>query len=64
MTLLSSSLNSSQSNLAWDHKRQEMAIHSLLPINNEVLALQVWDEAAIAARGAALFERARKIWPR
>ncbi|MGU3661521.1 DUF262 domain-containing protein [Methylobacterium fujisawaense] len=64
MTLLSSALNSAQSNLGWDHKRQEMASHSLLPINNEVLALPTWDEAAIAARGAVLFERARKIWPR
>lgn len=64
MTLLSSALNSAQSNLPWEHKRQEMANHSLLPINNEVLVLLTWDEATIAARGATLFEKALKIWPR
>ena len=64
MTLLSSALNSAQSNSAWGYKRQEMAKHSLLPINNEVLSLTTWDETAIAARGDTLFARALIVWPR
>jgi hypothetical protein len=64
LTILSTSLNSAQSNLAWDRKRPEMAKHSLLPLNQEVLSTTVWDEAAIFRRGEALFEKALKIWPR
>ena len=64
MTMLSTALNSAQSNSAWDLKRVEMGNHSILPINNEVLTKAVWDEAAIAARAKALFDRALTIWTR
>jgi uncharacterized protein DUF262/uncharacterized protein DUF1524 len=64
LTLLSTGLNSSQSNLTWDQKKQEIRIHSLLPINQRFLEIPVWDEDAITMRGEDLFERARTIWRR
>jgi uncharacterized protein with ParB-like and HNH nuclease domain len=64
MTVLSLALNTSQSNLPWDQKRKEMAIHSLLPINQVVLDLPVWDEATILARCEDLFGRALTVWQR
>jgi hypothetical protein len=64
LTLLSSALNSSQSNLAWEYKRPEMAKHSLLPINQDVLTAAAWNEDTILKRGESLFSRAIKIWPR
>ena len=38
--------------------------HSLLPINQQLHEIEVWDEEAIANRGNALLERALKLWPR
>lgn len=64
LTLLSTSLNSVQSNLAWEQKKSEIRIHSLLPINQSLLEIPVWDEDAITKRGEDLFERARTIWRR
>ena len=64
MTLLSSALNSAQSNLPWDQKRKEMAKHSLLPINQSLLESPVWTESEILKRGEELFSRALKIWER
>ena len=64
MTLLSSALNSAQSNLPWEEKKPEMAKHSLLPINQPVLSSPVWNEDTILQRGVDLFTRALKIWER
>ena len=64
MTILSTALNASQSNMPWDQKRKEMAIHSLLPINQTVLDAPIWDETTILARGEDLFGRALKVWQR
>jgi hypothetical protein len=64
LTILSSGLNSAQSNSAWDTKRGEMAKHSLLPINQYILTTPIWDEEAILQRGEDLFARAVKIWSR
>jgi len=61
LTILSSALNTAQSNLPWDQKRKEMAKYSLLPINQMVLDAPVWDEATILARGEELFGRALKV---
>jgi len=36
LTLLSTGLNSAQSNLPWDEKRPEMIKHSLLPISQNL----------------------------
>ena len=64
LTILSSALNSSQSNYGWHQKRPEMMIHSLLPINQALLETRTWDEAAILKRGEELFQRALGIWKR
>ena len=62
LTILSTALNTAQSNLAWKEKRPELMKHSLLPINQALQAQETWDEAAILARGEALFARALQIW--
>jgi Protein of unknown function (DUF1524) len=64
LTILSSGLNSAQSNLGWEKKRPEMAKHSLLPINQNLLQKKTWDEDEIAKRGSELFDRAKRIWAR
>jgi uncharacterized protein with ParB-like and HNH nuclease domain len=62
LTILSTGLNSAQSNCGWDQKRPEMIKHSLLPINLSLLETKPWDEAAILTRGQELFQRALHIW--
>jgi uncharacterized protein with ParB-like and HNH nuclease domain len=62
LTILSSGLNSAQSNYGWKQKRPELMKHSLLPLNQSLLKLEQWNEAAIQSRGGELFERAVKIW--
>lgn len=64
LTILSTPLNSAQSNLPWNQKRPEMMKHSLLPINQDLLETMDWDETAILKRGEELFERALQIWRR
>ena len=64
LTLLSTALNSAQSNLGWTLKRPEMMKHSLLPINQALSEMDVWDDEAIACRGKQLFQCALTIWPR
>jgi uncharacterized protein DUF1524 len=64
LTILSAALNSAQSNSAWNDKRSAMAKHSLLPINQDLLRLERWNEAEIHKRALSLFERALVIWPR
>lgn len=64
LTILSQALNSAASNAPWREKKPELLRHSLLPINQQLHETKVWDEAAIQERGAALFERALKLWPR
>ncbi|WGJ16371.1 DUF262 domain-containing protein [Methylocapsa sp. D3K7] len=64
LTILSTGLNAAQSNYGWDQKRREMKKHSLLPINQNLLEMPVWDETTILERGEELFERALHIWCR
>lgn len=64
LTILSAGLNAAQSNYGWKQKRPAMMKYSLLPINQTLSDLDVWDEAAISKRGVDLFKRALKIWPR
>jgi uncharacterized protein with ParB-like and HNH nuclease domain len=64
LTILSTALNTAQSNLAWHLKCPEMMKHSLLPINQTLWGTTVWDEEAILKRGEELFERALEIWER
>ncbi len=62
LTVLSTGLNSAQSNLPWSQKRPEMMKHSLLPINQGLLETTIWDEAAIITRGTSLFTMALNLW--
>ncbi len=64
LTILSSGLNSSQSNCGWDQKRPKLMKNSLLPINQMLCETTAWDESAIRKRGESLFEQAVRIWPR
>ena len=64
LTILTQGLNSSVSNSEWGAKKPELLQHSLLPINQQLHAADVWDEAAIAKRGEDLLSRALKLWPR
>jgi hypothetical protein len=64
LTILSSGLNSAQSNLPWNKKRPEMLKHSLLPINQSLAALTDWNEETILQRGQEHASRAMKLWPR
>ena len=64
LTVLSRALNSAQSNSAWVAKKPELMRHSLLPINQMLYDVEVWDEQAIAGRGEQLLERALRLWPR
>lgn len=64
LTILSQPLNSALSNAKWSDKKAALIEASLLPINLQLHSLHEWHEDAIAKRGAALFERARAVWPR
>lgn len=64
LTILTTGLNSAQSNLAWKQKKPELLKHSLLPINQALAEVAEWNESTIAARGEALLAKATKIWSR
>ena len=64
LTILSSSLNTAQSNYTWAKKKPEMMKHSLLPINQDLFALDEWTEETIRNRAEGLFKRANTIWVR
>jgi len=66
LTLLTKPMNSIQSNSGWPEKRAlllDPERGSLLVLNKEVTAVDEWNEAAIEARGTALFSLAATIWP-
>ena len=62
LTLLTSALNTSNSNAAFEVKMPKLRAHASLALNRELNGYDEWDEAAITHRGSALFETARKIW--
>ncbi len=64
LTLLTKELNPSVSNGPWLKKRDEILKHSALNLNRPFQNVSTWDEAAIELRSAALFDIAKKIWPR
>jgi len=64
LTLLTDKLNPAASNAAWPKKRDEILKHSILKLNLRLKDAATWDEEAIRARGAELFEHAKAIWPR
>jgi len=66
LTLVNEKLNPALSNAAWASKRQELAKHSVLHLNKDLLegAAAGWDEASIRERGSRLAMLATKVWPR
>ncbi len=62
LTLLTSSLNSSVSNGAFEVKMPALREQSGLALNRELNAFATWNEETIAKRGADLFEVARRLW--
>ncbi len=62
LTILTQPLNSAVSNSAWEIKKPQLLQSSLLPINQQLYSVNVWDEKAIANRGKETFERAKLIW--
>jgi len=64
LTILTQSLNSTVSNSQWAIKKPQLLKHSLLPINQQLHNVEVWDEAAILQRSNKLLARALKAWPR
>jgi uncharacterized protein with ParB-like and HNH nuclease domain len=64
LTILTQELNSSLSNSHWSVKKPELLKYSLLPINQQLQGMKVWDEGTIAKRADSLFVHALKIWPK
>jgi uncharacterized protein with ParB-like and HNH nuclease domain len=64
LSLLTRGLNPAVSNGPWLRKRDEILKHSALSINRSFGTIQVWNEDSIEMRSAALFDVAKKIWPR
>jgi hypothetical protein len=66
LTLVNEKLNPALSNAAWASKRQELAKHSVLHLNKDLLdgVADSWDESLIRERGSHLAELATKVWPR
>jgi uncharacterized protein with ParB-like and HNH nuclease domain len=64
LTLLMQPLNSAQSNSPWIEKHPHLMKNSLLPINQDLHDVSVWDESSIASRSLNTFDRALKVWPR
>jgi hypothetical protein len=62
LTLVTKSLNPALSNGRWETKRKAIEEHTLLKLNKQLASLSIWNEDAIVARGAALFDLARDIW--
>lgn len=63
LTLTSGSLNSALSNGPWTSKRSELHANSLLLLNAELSALDVWDERSIQVRGHELALEICRVWP-
>ena len=63
LTLVTGTLNPSMSNGSWATKRSALRKHSALTLNREIADAEAWDEEAIAARSARLFDLAARVWP-
>jgi hypothetical protein len=62
LTIITQPLNSAVSNSAWKDKKPQMLKSSLLPINQQLISYDTWNEEIISRRGEELFERAKSIW--
>lgn len=64
LTIITQPLNASVSNSEWKIKKTELLKFALLPITQQLHAVEVWDETAIENRGKELFRQALAIWPK
>lgn len=64
LTLLTAKLNQSLSDQPWAEKQAALKRYGLMALNAELAHRAAWDEAAIAARGGMLLDKALTIWPR
>lgn len=64
LTIITQALNSAASNSAWPEKKIKLLQHSLLPINQQLYNLDVWNEDMISDRAEVLLKRALELWPR
>lgn len=62
LTLLTTSLNPSVSNAAFDYKKRELASQSTILLNTYFSSISVWDEGEITKRSNYLFEKIKNIW--
>lgn len=63
LTIVTSPLNSELSNGAWVHKRKALNAESKLLLNARLADEEIWDEAAIDARGEWIADVLAKTWP-
>lgn len=63
LTVLTKPLNASVSNGPYNGKRDALSDHSLLVLNREIIKSEEWTEDEIEARGQALLDVAKSIWP-
>ena len=66
LTLVNGRLNPKLSNAPWESKRVTLASHSVLHTNKDLLDIYKdadWTEATIRARGTALAQVVKRIWP-
>ena len=64
LTLLTSALNPSVGNGAWEEKRGSKGIgKSILLLNREAIEIHNWDEESILDRSELLADRIDRLWP-
>lgn len=63
LTLVTGTFNRGVSNLGWSVKRPEFEQQKSLVLNYTIARSEVWDEARIAERAAALAAAAVRLWP-
>lgn len=63
LTLVSEALNPVLSNGPWNKKREALGKHTHLRLTTALTEKDEWNEAAIAARSARLFDLAQSVWP-
>lgn len=64
LTLLNLSVNREAQNKNFTTKKRLLIANTVLSINGELMAREVWDEIAISARAERLSEAAKKLYPR
>lgn len=62
LTLVTSPLNSMMSHGPFSQKMPALRAHASLKLNRELNDFDHWDEDCVVARGASLFEVAKKVW--